>query len=358
MKRAVYKKQIIFVAIIFTLLFSLAGCQTAEKKKVIVYAAGSLIIPFDAIAKAFEAEHPDIQVEAEYHGSIQVIRQVTDIHIPVDVVATADQALIPMLMYAQNDPDTGKPFATWSMKFATNKLALAYNSNSKYAAEITSDNWYKIISRTDVKLGFADPRFDAVGYRTLMALKLAEKEYSQQGLLYQILNKQFTFPILQDSDTGVSVIRVPEILETTPDAHIVLRGASIQAIALLESGDIDYAFEYESVIKQHDLKMIELPDEINLGNPNFRKNYQEVEVKMDFQRFATVVPDFVGDVISYGITIPANAPDPTEAAEFINFVLGPEGKEIMKSYFHPLLDPIVPDHCDLIPQSLQSYCGK
>jgi len=283
---------------------------------------------------------------------------VTDIHIPVDVVATADQALIPMLMYAQNDPDTGKPFATWSMRFATNKLALAYNANSQYADEITSDNWYEILSRPDVKLGFADPRFDAVGYRTLMALKLAEKKYSQQGLLYHLMNKQFTFPILQSSAAGISIIRIPEILETTPDAHLVLRGASIQAIALLESGDIDYAFEYESVINQHNLKMIPLPDEINLGNPDFRKNYQEVEVKMDFQRFATVAPDFVGDVISYGITIPANAPDPTEAAEFISFILGPEGKEIMKSYFHPLLDPIVPDHCDLMPQSLQFYCGN
>jgi molybdate/tungstate transport system substrate-binding protein len=209
-----------------------------------------------------------------------------------------------------------------------------------------------------VKLGFADPRFDAVGYRTLMALKLAEKKYSEQGLLYHLMNKQFTFPILQNSDSGVSVIRVPEILETTPDAHIVLRGASIQAIALLESGDIDYAFEYESVIKQHNLEMIPLADEINLGNPDFRENYQGVEVNMDFQRFATVVPDFVGDVISYGITIPANAPDPTEAAEFINFVLGPEGNAIMKSYYHPLLDSIVPDHCELMPQSLQSYCKK
>ena len=52
---------------------------------------------------------------------------------------------------------------------------------------------------------------------------------------------------------------------STPDAHILLRGASIQLIALLESGDLDYGFEYESVIRQHGLKLLSLPDEVNLG---------------------------------------------------------------------------------------------
>ncbi len=350
-------KQNLSILLLFIFLFSAAGCNPAKKKTVIVYAAGSLIIPFDAIAKAFEAEHPDIQVQSEYHGSIQVMRHATDLHMKIDVVATADQALIPMLMYGQNDPETGKPYASWSINFATNKLALAYSSKSKYADQITSDNWYEIISKPDVKLGIADPRFDAVGYRALMALKLAEKEYSQQGLLYRLVNKQFTFPILQNDDQGVSVIRVPEILETTSQAHLVLRGASIQAIALLESGDIDYAFEYESVIKQHNLKMIQLSDSINLGNPDFRDNYQKVEVKMDFKRFATVEPNFFGDIISYGITIPVNAPDPAEAEEFIAFALGPKGKQIMESYYHPLLSPLVVDHCDLILKGLRQFCG-
>ena len=49
----------------------------------------------------------------ECHGSIQVIRHVTELHEQIDVVATADYALIPMLMYAVDDPDSGLPYANW-----------------------------------------------------------------------------------------------------------------------------------------------------------------------------------------------------------------------------------------------------
>ncbi len=97
----------------------------------VVYAAGSLIIPFGDLEKAFESKYPDIDVQAQYHGSIQVIRQVTDLHIPIDVVATADASLVPMLMYATNDPDTGLPYANWYIRFASNRLALAYRTGQQ-----------------------------------------------------------------------------------------------------------------------------------------------------------------------------------------------------------------------------------
>ena len=38
--------------------------------------AGSLIVPFDRLATAFEKEHPAVDVVTEAHGSIQVLRHV------------------------------------------------------------------------------------------------------------------------------------------------------------------------------------------------------------------------------------------------------------------------------------------
>ncbi len=96
-------------------------------------------------------------------------------------------------------------------------------------------------------------------------------------------------------------------------------------IALLESGDLDYAFEYESVIRQHDLKLLHLPDEVNLGAEGYDQVYNRVQVNLDFQRFATVKPQFRGERIGYGITIPSNAPTRPEAALFIAFLLEPGG---------------------------------
>ena len=85
-----------------------------NKTPLVVFAAGSLIIPFAEIETAFEAKYPNIDVLAEYNGSIQVMRHVTDLHEPSDVVATADASLVPMLMYATDNPETGRPYADCS----------------------------------------------------------------------------------------------------------------------------------------------------------------------------------------------------------------------------------------------------
>ena len=352
--------------IILILVLTGAGCtgkpSTAVrsvgsgKTPLIVFAAGSLIIPFGDLEKAFESKYPNIDLQAEYHGSIQVIRQVTDLHKPIDVVASADASLIPMLMYNTNDPDTSQPYADWYIRFASNHLALAYRSDSKYAGEINADNWYSILARPDVKVGIADPRFDATGYRALMTYALAQDYYQKLTLFQDMFSGLFTFPIGIFTDNGLTTITVPEIVETKPGSHIVIRGASIQLIALLESGDLDYAFEYESVIQQHGLNLIHLPDAINLGEEQYNQTYATVQVNLDFQRFASVKPQFRGERIGYGITIPSNAPHPDEAALFIAFLLGPEGRAIMQADHHPLFQPASGDGYSKIPLTLQALC--
>ena len=355
-----------FLTILLVLAFSLTSCtskpssvtQTAGSGKtpLVVFAAGSLILPFGDLAKAFESKYPNIDVQAEYHGSIQVIRQVTDLHVPIDVVATADASLIPMLMYVTSDPDTGHPYADWYIQFASNHLALAYRPGSKYAGEINAGNWFTILAHPDVKVGIADPRFDAVGYRALMTYALAQDYYKKSTLFRDMFSGIFTYPLGIFKDADLTTITVPEIIETKPGSHIVTRGASIQLIGLLESGDLDYAFEYESVIQQHGLNMVHLPDAINLGEREYNQTYSKVQVNLDFQRFASVKPQFRGERIGYGITIPSNAPHPVEAELFIAFLLGPEGRFIMQGDHHPIFEPSIGYHYEGIPQSLQAFC--
>jgi molybdate/tungstate transport system substrate-binding protein len=352
----------IILAIAVTLgLFSCNGTPPAEmssaKTPLVVFAAGSLIQPFDALAEAFEAKYPNIDVLPEYHGSIQVIRHATELHEPIDVVASADAALIPMLMYATTDPDTGRPNANWYIRFASNHLALAYNKNSKYADEINPENWIEILTRPEVKTGIADPRFDASGYRALMAVALAEERLQNYRLFEPLFNGQFTTPVTIFRDDDLTTITVPEVLETRPNAHIILRGASIQLIALLESGDLDYAFEYESVIAQHGLGLLRLPDEVNLGEAAFESFYNRVQVNLDFQRFASVKPEFRGEQIGYGITIPGSSPHPQEAALFIAFLLSADGRAIMNSYHHPLFEKALADGYSNLPLELQNLCA-
>lgn len=349
--------------VLSVVLVAAGGCTASSKEKTSlkVLFAGSLIIPFDALEQAYEAEHPDVDVLMEGHGSIQVVRHVAEIHDEVDVAATADYALIPMLMYTNRVPSddpraAGQPYANWTIKFATNRLALAYTPGSRYADEINADNWYKIVARRDVKLGLADPRFDAAGYRALMALKLAEAAYAKPTVFVDVMLGRFKTPITAQEEGGRTVIHVPEIVTPKPDSGIVMRGASVQLIALLESGDLDYAFEYESVIQQHGLEMVRLPEALNLGLEQYAEQYGQVQVRLDFQRFASVKPEFDGEVIGYGVTIPSNAPHPEQAQDFVAFLLGPEGQAVMAANHHPLIVPPEADHYDALPEALKPLC--
>jgi molybdate/tungstate transport system substrate-binding protein len=340
---------------------ALASCSAQPapppaRTPLVVFAAGSLILPFADLEKAFEQAHPEIDVQAQYHGSIQVIRHATELHEPIDVVATADASLLPLLMYSASRPDTGEPYAQWTIRFASNRLALAYRPDSQYADEITQDNWFEVLARPEVRVGIADPRFDASGYRALMAYALAQDLYGMPSLFRETFGGQFSYPLSIFREEGLTTITVPEIVETRPEAHIVVRGGSIQLLALLESGDIDYAFEYESVIEQHGLQMLSLPDEINLGAVDLNLLYQTVQVNLDSQRFATVTPVFRGERIGYGITIPSNAPHPEQAVEFVAFLLGDEGRAVMEADHHPLFDPAMADHFALLPEALQVLC--
>ena len=327
---------------------------TAENVPLSVFCAGSLILPFDSLEKAFESRYPHIDVQNECHGSIQVIRHVTELHEEIDVVATADDALIPMLMYPSQDPETGLPYAAWHIQFATNHLALAYSSRSQYAGEINAENWHEVLTRPGVRVGIADPRFDASGYRAMMAFFLAQAEYDRPRLFSEMFKDQFSYPVTLFQEDDMAYITIPEILETRTGAHVVIRGASIQLIALLQSGDLDYAFEYESVIRQHGLEMVTLPGALNLGEEAYAEQYGGVQVKLDFQRFSSIEPVFRGERITYGITIPGNAPHPEEAALFIAFLLGPDGQAIMEANSQPMIVPAMTDRPELLPAGLQA----
>jgi len=317
-----------------------------------------LMVPFAELERAYEELHPEVNVQVEAHGSIQVIRHVTEIHEPIDVVVSADYALIPVLMYASADPESGQPYADWTIQFASNRLVLAYTPQSRYADEIDAGNWHEIIARPEVEFGLADPRFDAAGYRSLMVVQLAESYYGDATIFERVYLGRFTDPITVEKAGDQQTIHVPELLETSEGSNIVVRGGSVALLALLESGDVDYAFEYESVARQHGLLYVELPPDLNLGDPAHAQDYAAVRVDLDFQRFPSVKPEFDGEVIGYGLTIPSNAPNPVEAQAFVEFLLGPEGTAIMEKNSHPVLPIPEIDNCQALPESLASLCDR
>lgn len=298
----------------------LAGCsdKASSPTTLKVIAAGSLLIPFAEAEQEFEAEHPGLDVQIEGHGSIQVIRQVTDLHRTADVIAVADESLIPDLMYRPLE-GTDQNYTDWYLPFATNEMVIAYTNKSRFHEEITPENWYLILERPDVRLGFSNPMLDAAGYRTLMLMQLAEEEYDDPMLFEHLIADHFGSLITVSGSGKTSTITLPEIMRPSDD-HVVIRDGSIYLLSLLEAGGIDYAIEYKSVAEAMNLSYITLPASINLGSAEYTDQYGHVTVVLGFPRFSTIGSERTGRPIVYAMTIPANAPHPDLAREFIDWV--------------------------------------
>ena len=286
-----------------------------------IFNAGSLTVPLDQLNEKFVAKYPDVEVLPEAAGSATTIRKVTELGKECGVIASADYSLIPELMY----PD----YADWYIIFATNQLCLCYTDQSSYADEINTDNWYEILQREGVTYGRSDPDQDPCGYRTLMVWQLAEKHYSATGL-YDKLYKT-------EGDT--------------------MRPKSVDLIALLQTGDLDYAFEYTSVAAQHSLNYVELPPQINLADAAYKDFYAEAKVDIAGSEPGTTIT-MVGAPVVYGVTIPKNFPRKELAIAWIDMLLSQEGKNIMIANGQPPVSPAPTDNAAAIPAELQKYLKK
>jgi molybdate/tungstate transport system substrate-binding protein len=198
-------------------------------------------------------------------------------------------------------------------------MVITFTNKSRYASEITEDNWYEVLSRPDVKVGLSNPMLDAAGYRALMVAKLAENEYHSSNLFATLLGEHFDPPLLVTTADQVATIVLPEIVKPSDD-HIVVRDGSIFLISLLEAGGVDYAFEYRSVAEGKNLRLIRLPPSINLGSPEYADNYRNVNVILGFQRFSSIGTERKGVPIVYAVTIPNNAGHPEIAKEFVAYI--------------------------------------
>jgi len=319
-----------------------------------ILCADSLLYPLEKVQNAFESSYPNVNVELDGHGSIQVIRQVLPpVDMDADVLMVADYSLIPMMMYNVTMPGTNESYADYYIRFASDSIVLAYTNQSKYADEINSTNWYSILMRPDVKFGLANPEIDSLGYRALMTIQLAQMYYGNDTIFTNLVTDNFDPPIDCVPTGSNYTIIVPDV-QVPQGNNVVLRDSGTILIPLLQTGSIDYCFLYQSNAEQYGLRYIELPDEINLGSQQYEGNYEQVSVMFEEQRFATVNMNREGEPIYFGLTIPANAPNPALAAEFVKFILGRDGEKVFQSSYQPVFEPAFTDNLTAVPSVLRS----
>ena len=318
------KRLVISLFLVLSLMSSvIAGCSTPPptgklEGKLQIFHAGSLTIPFAQISEEFNQLYPDVEILTEGAGSQTTIRKVTELHKECGVIGSADYTLIPQLMFPE--------YADWYIIFATNQMCIAYTDKSQFGDEINGENWYEILQRNDVTYGRSDPNQDPCGYRTLLVWQLAKAYYG-----------------------------VPEIYDNLYETEgDLMRPKSVELIALLESGDLDYAFEYSSVAAQHDLNYVVLPPEINLSSEEHKDFYATAEVEISGKEPGEKITKR-GKPIVYGVTIPSNFPNQELAITWVDFLLSNEGIAIMEANGQPPVIPAMANDKSKLPKELQKY---
>lgn len=174
---------------------------------------------------------PGAAVEA--NGSAAVRRMVVEGLREPDAVALAD----PRLLSGVADRAT---------LFATNALVVAYDPASRYADELRAD-WRSAVRAEGIRLGRTDPARDPLGYRTVMALRLAERR----------------------SGLDAAVLDAATVLPETDLLNVV------------EGGAVDAAFVYRNMAVERDLPYVGLPAAIDFSDPAHAEAYATVSYELD-----------------------------------------------------------------------------
>jgi molybdate/tungstate transport system substrate-binding protein len=278
----------------------------------IVFGAGTLATPFADEIAAFKKANPGVTVHSQFAASGDMVRKITQLHQPADVLGVADYSLIPKLMFTAN--------ATWYLGFVSNAITFAYTSNSKGASGLTAANWYRGGPHRVGTSGGPTPPPDPSGYQTLQMLQLANGYYHQPNLS-------------------------ASVLKNSPAASVAETETSL--ISALQSGQIDYLAIYKSTAQEEHLKYIALPPQINLSDPAMAADYGKVSINAGSLGTLTAKP------IIYGLTIPTSAPNAALGEKFIHFVIGPQGQAIMRSNGFVVISPAQANPQGKVPASIK-----
>ena len=292
---------------LLAVLVVLCGC--GRKRRLVIFHADSLLLPFGELEKRFEAEHPDVDVQTESSGSNLAARKIADLGRHCDLVAVADYRIIDKLLI----PD----YASWSVEFARNEIVIAYTDKTRRSSEITAQNWYDILTSEGILFGHSDPLLDPCGYWTRLCWELADLHY-QTGR--------------GDDARSISesLRAASESVDVPPDANDLIRRLQV-------GGSLDYAFLYKSVAEQHHLPYVTLPDEINLGNPDQAEFYAKAKIELKDRKGKAIV--HTGAPIVFAFTITKTARNPKAAVDFAKLLLSKDGQAVLTAHNQPIVEP-------------------
>ena len=282
--------------ILAALLMALSACRPDARAEgpLVVYNAGSLARPLRAALDTF-ARREGVVVEQESAGSLESARKLTELGKIPDLIAIADAEVFPRYLMPAH--------VERYVRFARNRMVLAYTDRSPHASEITSANWWEVLQRPGVEVGRSDPELDPNGYRTLMVWQLTERATAQRGL-------------------------ATRLAASAPPRNVRPKEADL--IGLLEAGEFDYIWSYESMARALGLRWVLIGDSVDLGQTALAEFYANASVTVRGATVGAAAVTFTGQPIVYAFAVPLSATHPALGERFAAFLLSEEGRAILR----------------------------
>ena len=270
---------------------------TTSSSPLILYSADAYVAESTTLENAFTLSTGIMMVPPKSAGSLVLAQQISQGN-PVSVFISVSRSAVQPL-YLKNES------SGWAIEFASDQMALAYtnaslqSSNAKavfsaYTSAVASNttaawnNFFSILSSGSVKIGISDPNADPAGYRAWIVLEAASQAYAGNQSFFgnKILSNK-------GNVTGAS---------------------AADLVGPLQTGQIQFLFIYKSAATADKLNYLQLPDQVNLGNPADSSFYS----KFSYQ-ISTGVQK--GGLIALFITVPADSTDTADSLQFVVFVV-------------------------------------
>jgi molybdate/tungstate transport system substrate-binding protein len=253
--------------------------------------AGSLVNLMEhGVGPAFNKATGD-QFRGYAGGSVGLANQIKGRLRRGDVFISANPKVNSALMGTTNGD-----WVKWYIAFAQSPLVIGYSPSSKFAADFKTKPWYQVLMQPGIRIGRTDPKLDPKGSLTLALMNKAETFYKSPGLAQKVLGAPDN----------------PE--QVLPEETLVGR---------LQSGQLDAGFFYSTETADARIPALSLPP--------------------------AITPKAV-----YTATILRNAPNPAGAERFVGFLLGGDGRELLKAHGLTLQRPTVAGDANAVPQDIKA----
>jgi molybdate/tungstate transport system substrate-binding protein len=273
-------------------------------RTLLIDAAGTLQVPFNSIVNnVVRPQYQTLSYNYIFEGSRLAANEITQANKSFDIFASADYRIIPQQLIPSH--------ASWYIIFASNAVAVLYTNHSRFASEISPDNWYQVITRPGVIVGVSNKDTDPSGSQAIFMLQLA-------GLLYYQNSSYLYNQLYVAKAAKQELVIVPT--ETTLDAQ-------------LETGAVDYVLTYSSEAISHKLRYLSLDPKIDLSDLAQADLYSKVNTTINGKLV-------VGAPVLYDLTIPSDSPDTPMAVSFIKALFSTQGQTILRESGLRPLNPV------------------